>query len=286
MVTEMIQALNPDPRGVYLDGTLGAGGYSEAILKQSGPDGKVVALDLDEDAAENCRSRLADYGPRFTALHAGYQDAVEVLRTLGIECVDGAVLDLGLSFDQLENPEKGFSFARNGPLDMRFNYSSGEPLSELLKSVTAKKLEEILATYGEERYAKKLARGIINAGQRGAINSTGELAGLVQKLIPGPRGRIHPATRTFQALRIWVNHELENLDKGLEDIPNLLKPGASFVVVSYHSLEDRAVKNAFRDKAKTGKWSLATKKPLIASQEEIRDNPKSRSAKMRVLESV
>jgi 16S rRNA (cytosine1402-N4)-methyltransferase len=287
LVQEMLQYLRPHSRGVYLDGTLGAGGYAEAILDASRPGGEVVGLDLDPSAVNRTALRLQAHEHRFRAVHGGFHEAASILAGLGIEALDGAVLDLGLSSEQLEDPERGFSFRRNGPLDMRFDTTSEVAVLDLLETISVNRLEEILATYGEERYCKKLARGILEARRRGVLSTTQDLANVVSSVLAGRRGKIHPATRTFQALRIAVNRELENLSLALMDIPPLLKPGGRFCVVSYHSLEDRAVKRSFKDRSKEPqKWILVTPKPLRPSTEEMKNNPRSRSARMRVLEAA
>jgi len=287
LVQEMLQALRPVPSGIYLDGTLGAGGYSEAIMEASCPDGRVVGLDLDPGAVVRAKARLARFGDRFIAVHGGFHRAAEFLLELAVTHVDGAVLDLGLSSDQLDDPDRGFSFRFDGPLDMRFDTESAEDALHYLGNVSVKKLEEILATYGEERYCKKLARGLIQARDRGSLRTTADLAKVVTALVGGRRGRIHPATRTFQALRIAVNRELENLAAALEEIPWLLVPTGRFCVVSYHSLEDRLVKMSFRDRAKDREhWILTTPRPVRPSDAEIKLNPRARSARMRVLEAA
>lgn len=287
LVHEMLEALEPRSGGVYLDGTLGDGGYAEAILMRSEPAGRVIGLDLDPGAVESARDRLAAFGDRFVAVHAGFHQVPDVLESRGIPALDGAVLDLGLRSGQVDDPARGFSFRFEGPLDMRFDTSGGERALDLLRRISAKQLEEILATYGEERYCKKLSRGILAALDRGTLETTLDLAELVNKLLGGRRGKIHPATRTFQALRIAVNRECENLDKALEDIPNFLAPGACLCVVSYHSLEDRAVKLAFREKKRDkARWSIPTPRPIRPSPEEIRANPRARSARLRVLKAL
>jgi len=283
----MLDALRPQPGGIYLDGTLGAGGYAEAILTASDPDGVVVGLDLDAEAVARAKERLARFGTRFLSRHAGFHEASEVLAELGIVRVDGAVLDLGLSSDQIENPARGFSFALEGPLDMRFDADSGQPLAEFLNAVDAKELERVIAVYGEERYSRRIARGLVEARRRGAPSTTVELARVVARLVPKREPGIHPATRTFQALRIAVNHELDNIERGLDEIPKLLKPGGRFCVVSYHSLEDRLVKTSFREKKKDPRnWVVVTPRPIRPSADEVRRNPRARSAKMRVLEAA
>ncbi len=287
LLQEMLENLRPRAGGVYLDGTLGTGGYAEAILDTSNPDGKVVGLDLDSQAVSRTRTRLQSYGQRFHAVHGGFQDARHILFALNIVAIDGAVLDLGLSSDQLDDPNRGFSFRFNGPLDMRFDTTAGQDVLDLLETISINELEEMLATYGEERYCKKLARGILEARRRRALSTTQDLASVVLGILGRRRGKIHPATRTFQALRIAVNRELDNLDRALADIPSLLKPGGRFCVVSYHSLEDRAVKRSFKDRIKSSqRWALVTPKPVRTSTEETKRNPRSRSARMRVLEAV
>ena len=287
MLTEMIQFLRPHSSGVYLDGTLGDGGYTEQILRASGPDGMVIGLDLDFQAIARTRHRLAEYSARFRAAHAGFHEAKKIMEDLDIEAVDGAVLDLGLSSEQLEDPKRGFTFRSAGPLDMRFDLASGQPLVDYLSTISTQELEKILSTYGDERYYRKLARGILEARNRGKLETTEDLAGVVVRIIGGRRGKIHPATRTFQALRIAVNKELDNLATALKEIPLLLKPGGRFCVVSYHSLEDRAVKLSFRERKKqSDRWLVVTSKPIRPTAEETRLNPRARSARMRVLEAV
>ncbi len=287
MLNEMLDAVKPCSKGVYLDGTLGSGGYSEAILEASAPDGMVVGIDLDPDAVVRSRDRLQRFGERFRAVHGGFQEAKEILNSLSISEIDAAVLDLGLCSDQLDDPERGFSFRSPGPLDMRFDTSSGDVLSEHLTHLSVKELETILLKYGEERYFRKIARELIRARDRGSLKTTEDLAGVVSRLQKGPRGKIHPATRTFQALRIALNREMENLATALDEMPMLLKSGGRFCLISYHSLEDRQVKLSFRKRKKDpNQWKVITPKPLRPTREESRDNPRARSAKMRVLEAV
>jgi 16S rRNA (cytosine1402-N4)-methyltransferase len=287
MVQEMLHATQPRTAGVYLDGTLGAGGYAEAILQASCPDSIVVGLDLDPQAICRAQKRLDKYGDRFRAIHGGFHHTRSILEAQGITAIDGAVLDLGLSSDQLESPERGFSFRLLGPLDMRFDNTSGDTALSYLEVISTNKLEEILATYGEERYYKKLARGIHHESRRGNLSTTEDLVRVVTRLLGRRRGKIHPATRTFQALRIAVNGEMENLKAGLDQIPESLGPGARLCVVSYHSLEDRQVKLSFRERGKIReKWKILTPKPLKPTADEVRLNSRARSASMRVLECL
>jgi len=286
MCAEMVEVLAPGSSGIYFDGTLGSGGYAEALLEASGPDGRVIGVDVDAAAVERCRERFARYGERAILIHAGYHQAGEVLAGLGVPAVDGAVLDFGLSSDQLQDAGRGFSFQKDGPLDMRFDSSRGEPASEYLERISSNELEEILATYGEERYCKKLARAIHGEARRGGVKTTRDLVRIVEQLLGRRRGKIHPATRVFQAIRIAVNREAEHVRIGLRVIPRYLAPGARFCVVSYHSLEDREVKTAFRERAgDRERWKVLTPKPLRPSAGEVSRNPRARSARMRVLEA-
>ncbi len=287
MLTEVMDHLRPLSHGVYLDGTLGAGGYAEGILRASEPNGKVIGLDLDPGAVVRTKERLKEFKRRFIAVHAGFHEARTILKGLSIRAVDGAVLDLGISSEQLEDPKRGFSFRSGGDLDMRFDTTSGEPLIEYLSTISTQQLEEIISTYGEERYFRRLSKAILEARDRGKLKTSEDLAEVVSKSIGSRRGKIHPATRTFQALRIAVNRELDNLKVALEEIPSLLKTGGRFCVVAYHSLEDRAVKLSFRErKRQQAEWLIVTPKPIRPTAAEIKLNPRARSARLRVLEAL
>ena len=285
LLQQILEGIRPVSGGVYLDGTLGAGGYSEAILDRCGPEGIVVGLDLDTGAIARARHRLERFGDRFIPVHGGFHESGEILRSREIRGIDGAVLDLGLSSDQLNDSGRGFSFQGGGPLDMRFDTGSGESLIELLRRVSVKELETILLNYGEERHYRRVARSILTALDKGRLEDTADLARVIAGAVRGRRGKIHPATRTFQALRIAVNRELENLDAALADIPELLNPGGRFCVVSYHSLEDRRVKISFREKKPfKDYWKVVTPKPIRPDSGEVRVNPRARSARLRILE--
>lgn len=287
LLDEVLELINPRAGGLYLDGTLGYGGYSKALLDESAPSGIVYGFDIDKSAVERAAVRLLEYGSRFVPRHAGYHDAAQELLGLGISKVDGITLDLGLSSIQLDDPFRGFSFRFDGPLDMRFDTDSGQPLSELLKKTTASKLENVLREFGDERFSSRISKAIIGAARKGTLKTTKDLAELVARMIPGRRGRIHPATRTFQALRIMVNEELDNLKRALEELPPLLNPGARLCVVSYHSLEDRMVKVSFKQRVTgSSQWRIVTPKPVRPSLEESRNNPRARSARLRSIESV
>lgn len=286
LLQEAILSLRPHSGGVYLDGTLGAGGYSEALLESTRPDGVVVAIDLDAEAVSVATQRLRNYGGRFIGLHGGFHQAATLLAGVGFHAVDGATLDLGLSSDQLASTERGFSFMTPGPLDMRFDVTAGRSLAEFLAEVTPLDLERVFREYGEERHARAAAERVCRARDAGILVTTTDLASAIAAGKTGGKSRIHPATRAFQALRIAVNQEMERLDAALCDVPTLLKPGARFCVVSYHSLEDRRVKLAFREASsrKTG-WRVLTKHPIRPSREEVLQNRRSRSARLRVLEA-
>ncbi|MFH0958885.1 MAG: 16S rRNA (cytosine(1402)-N(4))-methyltransferase RsmH [Pseudomonadota bacterium] len=285
LLKEVLEFLAPRAGGVYMDGSLGTGGYAEAILEAASPDGILLGFDIDEDSIHQTTKRLEHYGKRFRCWHAGYHEAFLTLDSMGIGQLNGIVLDLGLSSDQLENPNRGFSFRFSGPLDMRFNRSIGESAEDLLKSASESKLQRIISEYGEERRAKKIAQRLKQGVSKGTLKTTGDLADVVLRALGGKKGRIHPATRVFQALRIAVNDELGKLKKGLEQLPNLLKQHGRLCVVSYHSLEDRMVKLAFKELARDkSKWRILTPRPLRSSSEERISNPRSRSAKMRVIE--
>lgn len=286
LLKEVIGYLQPRDGGVYLDGTLGYGGYSISLLTESYPTGVVYGFDLDRSAIERTSARLSEYSDRFRPIHAGFHEARERLEELGVAGVDGIALDLGLSSSQIDDPERGFSFRFEGPLDMRFDTESGPTLLEMLRKKKVSELERVLREYGEERFSSRISKAIQEAIRRGSLKTTSDLAELVARVIPGRRGKIHPATRTFQGLRIMVNRELENLRTALEELPLLLRPGARLCVVSYHSLEDRLVKLSFRELAKSGaRWRIVTPKPVRPTMEETRSNPRARSARLRVIES-
>lgn len=279
LMAEVINALAPRVAGVYADGTLGGGGHTRALAEAVGPQGCVVAVDRDPAAVAKAAELLRGLPVR--AIHANYADLPEVLDTLEIELVDGFLLDLGLSSDQLADRQRGFSFSLDGPLDLRFDPSGGEPAARLVNRLSEQHLAELIWAFGEERYSKRIARAIVDYRQRKTIETSGELAELVRYSMPRPpRGeRIDPATRTFQALRIAVNQELKWLDVALRRLPDRLRPGGRIAIISFHSLEDRRVKEAFRDDKRL---EVLTRKPITAGAEELAVNPRARSAKLRV----
>jgi 16S rRNA (cytosine1402-N4)-methyltransferase len=280
LLDEAIEWLAPAPGKTFVDGTLGGGGHTEALARVVGPQGQVIATDLDTDALARCEKRLAGLPVKIAS--ANYAEVPEVLADLGIAAVDGILLDLGLSSDQLADPERGFSFQFDGPLDLRFDSERGESAAELLSHIGEQRLADIIYQYGEERYSRRIAKKIVETRRVTPIHTAGQLAELVRSCVPRTPGlKIDPATRTFQALRIAVNEELASLESALKSFPDLLKPGGRLAIISFHSLEDRLVKHAFRNDQRL---NILTKKPVVASAREEAENPRSRSAKLRVAE--
>jgi 16S rRNA (cytosine1402-N4)-methyltransferase len=279
LLAEVLAWLDPAEGAIVVDGTVGAGGHASALARRVGPSGRVIGLDRDPRmlalAAEATR------GLPVELVRAAYDELDEVLQRLGVERIDGLLLDLGLSSDQLSWADRGFSFATDGPLDMRFDPDSETTAADLVNTLPADRLADLIYEYGEERHSRRIARRIEEARRIEPILTTGRLAQIVRSGVPGKWGPIDPATRTFQALRIAVNRELERLDTALERIPSWLKPGGRAAIISFHSLEDRRVKHAFRNNPDL---HVLTKKPIVASAEEVRLNPRARSAKLRVAE--
>jgi 16S rRNA (cytosine1402-N4)-methyltransferase len=282
MLDEVVHWLQPKPGSTMVDGTLGGGGHATALAARVGLNGRVVGVDLDEQTALQAQATLADLP--FELVLGNYRNLPEILQQVNIDAVEGVVLDLGLSSDQLADPQRGFSFHSTGPLDLRFDSSRGEPAWRLLQRVGEKHLADLIYQYGEERYSRRIARKIISTRRENPIQNALQLAELVRRCVPRSRGHnIDPATRTFQALRIAVNGELESLEGGLARIPDCLRPGGRLAIISFHSLEDRLVKHAFRN---DDRLQVLTRRPLIPKDEEIERNPRARSAKFRVAERV
>jgi 16S rRNA (cytosine1402-N4)-methyltransferase len=278
MPEEVLGFLMPRPGQTVVDATVGAGGHSRLILEHLGPTGRLIGLDQDEAMLELARARL---GNGVQLVHANFDQMPRVLREMGIAAVDGVLADLGVCSDQIDAAERGFSFQQAGPLDMRLDPSQMETARELLYRLEARDLADIFWEYGEERFSRRIARKIVETRQRTPIETTDQLADLVRRCIPRSRGRrpaIDPATRIFQALRIAVNDELGALDRLLAGLPATVRPGGRAVVISFHSLEDRRVKQTFKERAT---WEALTKKPIQAGEEELRTNPRARSAKLR-----
>jgi 16S rRNA (cytosine1402-N4)-methyltransferase len=292
---EVVALLQPAPGRVYLDGTLGGGGHAGALLA-AGAD--VVALDRDNESLEHARDRLCSSGDRFTAVQGNFADAAQDPAVIARAPYDGAVLDLGVSSHQLDSAERGFSFRHDGPLDMRMDPSSGEPAALLVNSADEAELVRIFREFGAAPQSRRVARAIVAERERLPFTRTGQLAALIEKVL-GRRGRIHPATRVFQALRLAVNDELGSLRRALVTIPPLLKAGARFVIITFHSLEDRAVKTFFRGGSErwldrpewpaprpNPDWRFRdlTRKPVLPGEAETSRNPRSRSARLRAVE--
>jgi len=284
MTAEVVQFLQPERGGVFVDCTLGLGGHARALLAAGAA--RIVGLDRDEDALAGARAALAPFGDRAEFVHADYRDLESVLDSRHIPAIDGALADLGISSLQLDSAGRGFSFQRDEPLDMRMDRSQGDTAADLVARSSERELADVIFRYGEERFSRRIARAIVDARRETPVATTGRLAAIVRRAIPrrGP-ARIDPATRTFQALRIWVNRELDGLDRFVETAMARLSQGARLVVITFHSLEDRIVKHTLRALESRGAGvKVLTKKPLVPRDEEVRDNPRARSAKLRAAE--
>ncbi len=300
MLNEAVDALNCESGKVYVDCTLGGGGHSGLILSRIQPDGRLISFDVDDDAIKAASERLKDYN-NLTIVKDSYVNIKKALQNIEIEKITGGILlDLGASYHQLTKQERGFSFMKDAPLDMRFNQTSDFSAYDVVNSYAENDLVRIFSEYGEERFSKRIARKIVEVRQNKPLETTLELADLIVKSTPKIKQKIHPATRVFQAIRIEVNEELNNVKKILEDTMPLLSVGAIISVISFHSLEDRLVKMAFKKMASRcncppnkaicdcppPSLKIITKKPICASEKEIRENPPSRSAKLRVAERI
>jgi 16S rRNA (cytosine1402-N4)-methyltransferase len=301
LLKEVVAQLRPCSGGLYVDGTVGGGGHAAAILRASAPEGRVIGLDWDEEAIAASRERLSECGDRVQLVPVCFAELGSVLMTLGVTAVDGVLLDLGVSSRQFDEPSRGFSFQREGPLDMRMSRQTAITAREVLATATQDELTRIFVEYGEERRARAVARRIVSERDRQPLETTTQLVQLVERVLGPKRMATHPATRVFQALRIHVNRELENLERGLEAAVAALKSGGRLAVISFHSLEDRIVKRFFVRMStgcvcppqmavcgcgRQGVMRIVTRKPVTASEEEMADNPRARSAKLRVAEKV
>ena len=300
MKNEAVDALNCESGKIYVDCTLGGGGHSELILKRIQPDGKLIAFDVDEDAIKAASERLKDYN-NLTIVKSSYTNIKKVLHDLGIEKITGGVLfDLGASYHQFNKAERGFSFSKEAPLDMRFNQDAEFSAYDVVNTYKEDDLVRIFSEYGEERFSKRIAKKIVEQRKLKKIETTSELADLIVNCTPYIKSSIHPATRVFQAIRIEVNQELTNVKNTLNDVLDLLGFGAIISVISFHSLEDRLVKHLFKyhsQKCHCDKnqmictcappiLELVNKKPIVASDREISENPPSRSAKLRIARCI
>jgi 16S rRNA (cytosine1402-N4)-methyltransferase len=279
MLGQVLRWLDPRPGAVLVDGTLGGGGHARALAERVGPTGRVIALDRDPAAVAAAELNLA--GLPVDLVQANFCDLPEVLKALEVAVVDGVLLDLGVSSDQLADPARGFSFAAQGPLDLRFDPTRGEPAARLVNRLSAEHLAELIHRYGEERYSRRIARAIVQRRRAKPIETAADLAELVRQNVPRSRAgrQIDPATRTFQALRIAINDELKSLEIALRRMPDCVRGQGRFAVISFHSLEDRLVKQAFRNDPR---YEVLTRKPVRPSPEEVERNPRAASAKLRV----
>ena len=297
LLREVLEYLGCSEGKVYVDGTVGEGGHTEQILEKTSPTGKVVGIDLDQQILERAGDRLKKFGPRIHLVRDNYKNIKEILTEREILQIDGFLVDLGISLFHFQSQERGFSFHLDAPLDMRLDQRSSVTAAKIINRSAEKELAQILWQFGEERWGRRIARAICVRRQKARILSTRQLAEIAASAIPAKfrSKRIHPATKTFQALRIAVNQELRGLDQALIDVADVLKPGARMCVISFHSLEDRIVKKTFRKLShvkqsddlyglRGPKIKILTPKPIVPTEEEIRDNFRARSAKLRVAE--
>jgi 16S rRNA (cytosine1402-N4)-methyltransferase len=283
MVRQVLHHLEPSRGGLFVDCTVGLGGHARTLLEAGAS--KLLGLDRDLAALEQARQALTAWSERVELVHGDYRQLGAVLAARGIEGVDGVLADLGVSSMQLDAPGRGFSFRRDEPLDMRMDMSSGETAAEALATVDERTLADVIYQFGEERHSRRVARAIVEARKTGGIDTTGRLADIVRRAIPRKGySRIDPATRTFQAIRIWVNRELDGLDGFLEDAAARLNAGGRLVIITFHSLEDRIVKHTLRALAADGRIAVRTKRPEGPDEAEIDRNPRARSAKLRAAE--
>ncbi len=290
MLKEAVDLLNPHEGGIYVDCTLGGGGHAKEILSRVGETGYLIAFDKDQHAIKRSQKVLAPYLDRVTFAHRDYRFLTDVLQELKIDEVDGILFDLGVSSYQLLEPERGFSYNYDAPLDMRMDDSSATTAADLVNTLSEKELGDIIYRFGEERWARRIASFIVEQRKKAPINTTGQLTQIIKAAIPAAARRKgpHPARRTFMALRIAVNDELSGIEEGLRAGISFLKPGGRIVVISFHSLEDRIVKRIFREYAASSQkiLQILTKKPLVPSEQEVLVNPRSRSAKIRAAEKT
>lgn len=301
LLEETVDSLNVRPEGVYVDGTLGGGGHALEICRRLGERGRLIGIDQDSDAVEAACARLRDYKDKVTVVKSNYEDIRSVLDGLGIQGVDGICLDLGVSSYQLDNPERGFTYREDAPLDMRMDREQELTAASVINDYSQSELCRVIRDYGEERFAANIARHIAAARDKKRIETTGELIEIIKAAIPMKARAVggHPAKRTFQAVRIEVNRELEVLENTVDTMIDLLNPGGRLCIITFHSLEDRIVKNRFRNNenpcicppdfpvcvcGKKSKGHVVTRKPVLPTQAEIQENKRSKSSKLRVFE--
>ncbi|MFV2003549.1 MAG: 16S rRNA (cytosine(1402)-N(4))-methyltransferase RsmH [Gammaproteobacteria bacterium] len=298
LLDEALESLNIRPAGIYIDATFGRGGHSRAILQQLNEQGRLIAFDQDPEAVAYARQQFADE-PRLTIEHCNFNQVAEVIQRYGLDKkIDGVLMDLGVSSPQLDDAERGFSFLRSGPLDMRMDTSRGETASEWLAKVKPADLVRVLKKYGEEKFAKRITAAIVETREQREITQTGDLADIISSAIPVKEKHKHPATRSFQAIRIYINEELQAIEQGLKGAASVLAVGGRLSVISFHSLEDRIVKRFMRDMSSRPKLPAGlpvmeadievpfrlVSKPVVAGAKELDQNPRARSARLRVLE--
>ncbi|MFH1411138.1 MAG: 16S rRNA (cytosine(1402)-N(4))-methyltransferase RsmH [Candidatus Omnitrophota bacterium] len=288
LVREIIGHLSLKPGDVIMDATLGGGGHSQEILKHVLPGGKIIAVDRDPDAIERSKVKFKEVSGSMIFVNEDFRNIGSIIEKSGIKKVNGAVFDLGMSSFQVDEEERGFSFSKDGPLDMRYDRHKGISASDVVNRFSRDEIADIIRSYGEERHARHLANIICSERQKKRIRTTKELSDLVTRAIGRryTRQMMHPACRTFQALRIFVNDELDSEREALTEIFDHTEKQGRICVISFHSLEDRIAKHLFRDMERTGKVRIVTKRPIVPSEEEKRQNPRSRSAKLRIAERV
>lgn len=303
LLDETIENLDIKPDGIYVDGTLGGAGHAREVCKRLGENGRFIGIDQDEEAIAVSTKRLEEFGEKVTIVKNNYVHMKQVLQAQGIDKVDGIVLDLGVSSYQLDNAERGFSYMEDAPLDMRMDREQPITAKDIVNRYPEAELVRIIKDYGEERYARNIARNILREREKKEIETTGQLVDIIRSSMPAKarNGKGHPAKRTFQAIRIECNQELEVLREALDDMIELLNEGGRFCIITFHSLEDRMVKNSFRKAeqpctcppdfpvcvcGKKSKGKVVTRKPILPSEEEIKENSRSKSAKLRVFKKV
>jgi len=280
LLNEALQYLDPKPGARFIDATLGAGGHTREILERTGPDGQVLAIDQDESALSNAKAMLESFGSRVIFVHSNFRAVGKIAEEYGFLNCDGVLADIGISSMMVDDPSRGFSFMREGPLDMRMDRTQELTAADVVNGYSEKEIADILYTFGEERRSRPISRSIVRSRP---LHQTTDLVRAIERVSGGPRhGQIHPATRTFQALRIYVNDELGSLENFLGTSMTVVRSGGRVVVISFHSLEDRIVKQRFR--ASTARGRVLTKKVVTATDEEVRSNPRARSAKLRAWE--
>jgi 16S rRNA (cytosine1402-N4)-methyltransferase len=288
MCKEVIEYLNLRPGLTIIDATVGLGGHARAILDQISPGGRLIGIDKDNESLELTKEQLKEYSPRLDLVYGDFRHIDKVVAELKLERLDAILFDLGVSSFQFDSGDRGFSIKEEGPLDMRMDRNAYISAYDLVNNLTQEEISNILSSFGQERWHNRIARAMVREREKNPISTTRQLSEIIIRSVPYAKGHwhIHPATRTFQALRIAVNRELESLEEALKKSIDLVSKGGRIVVISFHSLEDRIVKNSFRLFANLGKAKIITLKPLVPTQQEIEENPRSRSSKLRVIERI